>query len=954
VGAAAPTIDVGGPELPATGHLRPGDRVGRYIIIEEIGAGGMGVVYLGYDTELHRKAALKVLRGRRTGRDTTEGQQRLLREARAMAQLSHPNVVTVYDVGTLDDEVYVAMEFVQGSTLRAWTHEQPRSWVEIVTAFVRTGRGLAAAHATGLVHRDFKPDNVLMGDDERPRVLDFGLAWAPELEDDEFDASASRVEARRLALSSDLTEAGAVVGTPTYMAPEQHLGRRPDHRSDQFSFCAALYETLYRQRPYAARDLDELARAKRKGEIVEPPESAAVPRALFRIVRRGLEPEPDQRFRDMDALLAALRRIRVRTRRRLVAASLLVSCTAAFAWWWSQPASPDGACHAPADKLQEVWNPEHKRAVRSAIEQTALPYAADTARQVDASLEAYAQSWLALGRENCEATLAGDQSADLLDRRTACLRRRLAAMHSLVGVLAEADLEVVRRAVQAVEDLPSLEVCADAESLRKSLPEPEDAETASEVAQLREAMERARAYESSGRIPAARALVQNAVQRARALEYPPVLGEALWSLGRLMVASGETADAQRILEEAYAVSLSAGHDAQAARAAIDLVFLLGYTLARFDHADDWSLHARAMVHRVDPDGELQALLHNVLGATEAARRDFDAARSHFRRALLLEEELLGQRHLSVARTLHNLGSMESELGDIETARPLLERALELRTESLGRHHPQVGSMHMVLGATHFFEGDFDQTHRHYQEALRIAEQSGGRNHPSTAEHGVTAGFAYLGLGRPDLAAPLAQRAVTVFEARSRSTPELARALHLMGDIATDEGRWEDAKQHYRDALEVRELTLGPEHPTVATLWFRLGMAHVHDNEIGEARDALGRAEQIIEAKYGTEHHAAADLLQGTAELHALLGDDEEALAAYERALELFASATHPSLVATGDIRFAMANLLAKRTDRLENATAQATAARRDYERAGPRGRTGLERLDAWEAARDQP
>jgi eukaryotic-like serine/threonine-protein kinase len=253
---------------------------------------------------------------------------------------------------------------------------------------------------------------------------------------------------------------------------------------------------------------------------------------------------------------------------------------------------------------------------------------------------------------------------------------------------------------------------------------------------------------------------------------------------------------------------------------------------------------------------------------------------------------------------------------------------------------------MVLGGTSFLVGDFEQTHLHYEEALRIAEHSGGRDH-ALAEHGVTAGFAYLGLGRPDLAGPLAERALGILEARSRSTPELGRAMHLMGDIASDEGRWKDAKQHYRRALEVRELTLGPEHPTVATLWFRLGMAHAHTGELGEARAALGRAEQIIETRYGTEHHAAADLLQGTAELHALLGDVDEALRIYERALELFTAAPHPSPVATADIRFAMADLYAKRPGGDDRATTLATAARRDYERAGPRGRSGLERLDAW-------
>lgn len=959
--ADARTVDIGGSQTapPSSEHLSPGDRVGRYVLIEELGAGGMGVVYLGYDTELHRKAGLKVLRGRRTGRDSTEGRQRLVREARAMAQLSHPNVVTVYDVGTVDDglrsEVYVAMEFVQGNTLREWARARRRSWIEIVTVFVRAGRGLAAAHAVGLVHRDFKPDNVLIGADERPRVLDFGLAWAPEIEEDDLDPSASRTEARRVALTSDLTEAGAVVGTPTYMAPEQHLGLRPDHRSDQFSFCVALYETLYRQRPYEARDLDELARAKRRAKVREPPDGALGPKKLFRVLRRGLEPDPSHRWPDMDTLIAALRRVRTRGRRWTLGGVGLAVGGVALTWSGLRPREPArGACHAASDKLRGVWDADRKRGVRAAMEGTALPYAADAARRVETALDAYTRSWVDMARRNCEATLAGEQSAELLDRRTACLRRRLAAVQSLVEVLADADLEVVRRAVQAVEELPSLERCADTEALLQSLPEPDDPQLARAVTDLREALERARTLESSGRMEPARAILERAVERARGIDYGPVLGEALWSLGRLLHAVGDAAAAQGVLEEAYAVSLTAGHDAQAARAAVDLVFLLGYTLARFEQADAWILHARAEVRRVDPGGELQALLHNVLGATEAARRDFADAKDHFERALAIEQSQLGRRHLSVARTLHNLGSMESELGDYEAARPHLERALALRTEAVGPHHPLVGSIHQVLGGSYFFEGDFDRAREHYDAALRIAEHALGRNHPTLAEHAVTAGFAYLGFGERDRARELGQRAITILDAEGvRATPELGRALHLLGDIASDEGRWEEAQTRYTRALEVRELTLGPDHPVAATTWFRLGMALAHRGRIDEARDALARADQIGDARYGTEH-VAADLLHGTAELLALLGDREEALRRYQRALDAFQSKPRSSPLATGDIRFAMAKLLARNPDASHETRTLLEAARTDYRRAGPRGRTALTRLESWQTETKLP
>ncbi|HHH29550.1 MAG TPA: serine/threonine protein kinase, partial [Polyangiaceae bacterium] len=256
--------------------LSPGDRLGRYEIRACAGIGGMGVVYEAYDPELDRRIALKVLRPHHRG----EGSRRLSREARALAKLSHPNVVSVFDVGSEGDRVFIAMELIDGSTLREWLDEV-RSRAEVLEAFIEAGRGLAAAHERGLVHRDFKPDNVLVGEDGRVVVTDFGLARHRFVSD-----------------TDDVTRDGAIVGTPAYMAPEVRSGGDVDARSDQFSFAVALYQALHGHLPRVDLPLMQGARSAQLGW------------RLRRVLRRALDGDPSKRFRTMDALVEELERCR--------------------------------------------------------------------------------------------------------------------------------------------------------------------------------------------------------------------------------------------------------------------------------------------------------------------------------------------------------------------------------------------------------------------------------------------------------------------------------------------------------------------------------------------------------------------------------------------------------------------------------------------------------------------
>ena len=330
-------------ELPP---LDTGARLGRYLIIERVGSGAMGVVYGAYDPELDRRSRSSSSRRSEVGREDA-GRARLLREAKAMARLAHPNVIAVHDVGIFDGQVFLAMEFLGGGTLKSWLGASPRHWREVLDAFVAAGAGLAAAHAAGLVHRDFKPENVLLDRDGRPRVVDFGLAReAAAGAQDGTDAVgfAATAESSGNHLET-LTRTGTIMGTPAYMAPEQLVGDATDERTDQFSFCVALYEALYGERPFHGESLLQLLHNVSEGDLEPVPENREVPTWIRRAVLRGLKADPAQRWPSMAPLIAALEDDpAARHRRRLLAggASALVLASAVVVAQVGAPPPPGG------------------------------------------------------------------------------------------------------------------------------------------------------------------------------------------------------------------------------------------------------------------------------------------------------------------------------------------------------------------------------------------------------------------------------------------------------------------------------------------------------------------------------------------------------------------------------------------------------------------------------------
>jgi hypothetical protein len=370
----------------------PPVRVGRFVIVRQLGSGGMGVVYAAYDEQLDRKVAVKVL----LRRLSSVARERVAREARAMAKLAHPNVVHVYDVGDDEGVIYIAMEFVEGETLGAWEREQSRTWREVLAAYRQAGRGLAAAHAAGLVHRDFKPHNVMVkaghGSQPEVKVLDFGLA---RQRDDSRSGDTNVSDDSQRVSDDRLTAEGVLVGTPAYMAPEQFSTGDVTAAADQFSFCVSLWEGLYGSRPFAAKGVAELIVAVTRGERPAVPDDTDVPTWVGEVLLRGLAVDPIDRWPSMDALLAALARNPGVARRNwmlAVGAVGLLGAGAAAAGGWNDDAVEP--CTGARKHLDGVWDAPRQEQVRAAMLDTGVPFAAKAWEQTEARVDAFAEAWV--------------------------------------------------------------------------------------------------------------------------------------------------------------------------------------------------------------------------------------------------------------------------------------------------------------------------------------------------------------------------------------------------------------------------------------------------------------------------------------------------------------------------------------------------------------------------------
>ncbi len=939
---------VSGPRA-ARHELMRGSSMGRFIVLDFLGAGGMGAVYSAYDPELDRKVALKLVPvDTGTGSQRSPSATRLLREAQSMAQLSHPNVVAIYDVGSVPGSVYLAMENIQGRTLTAWLAEAPRTLRQILPTFIGAGRGLAAAHAVGLVHRDFKPDNVMVGDDGRVRVLDFGLARPTDSQAGplgEGSSGGSWSPASHLELR--LTAPGTVMGTPYYMAPEQHLGRPTDARCDIYAFCVTLWEAVYRKHPFRGGSLPDLARNVIAGAIDEPPRGAGVPRWLRAVLLRGLAPDPNQRFSSMQEVLAPLERDRTR-RVRFIAGGAAMAAAILGTTIAMRHVTSEARCDDTDDRRAGVWDDNRKDQIAAAFAEEGKTYAEASWRSVERTLNAYADGVAEMRREACEATrILGTQSDEILGLRIKCLDRRWQRFGMLSELLAQGGTQTLLRAADAAQALPSLEPCADIEGLLAEVPPADDPEVRTRVEEIRAENERIEMSGIAGKYDDLAARVAESVTAARATEYPPVVAETLLMQGVVLHNAGNVEPAAAALEEALQSAQTVGYDRIIATAATTLVTLEAHGRNRFDVAHVYAALADGVIQRMGDKPRLRMKLEADRGKLATLQSQRSVAIEHYQRAAKLADEV----GLSGSELLAILNPLSVELigaGRLEEAGRVLDHARRVVDEDVGPAHPNAALLLTATARLRHLEGKDEDSLALDQQAYEVIVASLGPNHVNAAAVANSIGLTYTHLGRDSEARKFFADVAAVLEKTlGGENLALAASLTNLGLADVRLGQPMGGATHLRRALSIREAKLGKNAAPVAESLHSLGYALAAAGAYAEADQHFRLAIDAFERNGQTASAAYPWLGLGKSLLDQ--GRTAHAVAALERGLAQ-ATDDEPGPGERGDGRFALARALARESPQSPRIAELTQGAQADYERAGHERDRERDALTSWLAA----
>lgn len=872
--------------------------LGRYVVLGELGSGAMGTVLKAYDETLDRTVAIKLLHTTAADRHPAW----LEREALALGRLSHPNVVHVYELGQAEGQWFIAMELVGGQTLREW--QRPRhGWRESLEVYLQAGDGLAAAHAAGLVHRDFKPDNCLIDERGHVRVLDFGLAGGAVVASSDEVTEATEAMGHRV-LEETLASNGRIVGTPAYMPPEQMRGEDADPRSDQFSFCVALYEAVYGERPYAGRTLATLMAAILAGDVGERPARARAPAQLRKILLRGLAAEPDRRWPAMDVLLAELRTLTAPKTQHWLALGVtggLVVVGVGLVRYAEVGLRCDGA----EEQLEEIWNETRKQEVRGAILETGASYAADTWARVEPRLDEYAAAWIDQYTSTCEATaIRGEQSESLRDLRMSCLHERKAALVATVDVLAHTDHRAVENAVDVVHDLPELEGCSDATRLSRQqqiMPLPSDASTRQAIDDLRSRLTTSQAERTAGSYQVALEGVDSLIPDAEAVGYEPLLAEIRLLRGDLLDTLGRFTEAEDELTRAYTLAAGHGHDDVTIDSLIALAHVIGSKRGEYRAGLRLARMALPLAEHTGTPIQRSAG-SSMLGTLLASQGLYQEAEAHHRRALEIINEALSVDHPAMAPKLNNLGLTLLNQGRHQDAELSFRQAIELRERTLGSNHPDVAGPVGNLGLALEKQGRYREAEQQLQRALRIRETAFGPDHPSISESLSDLGLLLDRQGRYEEAEQQYRRSLGIWELAMGSThPDTAVLLLNLGNSLASQGRDAEAELQHRRAIGILEQSVEPDHPSIAESTTALASSLANQGRYDEAMAQYRRALDTWETGLGMGHPNAASTLNNMGAVLESQGKHEEAGALYQRAIRIWRDTLGPDhpIMATG-------------------------------------------------------
>jgi eukaryotic-like serine/threonine-protein kinase len=885
-------------------------QIGRFAVVRLLGAGGMGIVYEAYDPRLHRRVAVKVLRD---GALSPRRTQRMMREAQALAQLSHPNVVNVYEVGTCEEGLFIAMQLVRGVTLKEWLAQRPRPWRQVLSLFMDIGAGLAAAHDAGLVHRDFKPSNAIVGDNGTGLVLDFGVA---RLTTEPSPVTGETTPSPRIApsppsctesatsnlLDAPLTQPGRRIGTPSYMAPEQRIGHATSH-SDQYSYCLALYQALYD--PPSPSPVHQPRRRLARWR------STAPPRRLRPVIMRGLQPDPGQRHPSMHTLLVALRRRSEKRWRWLaVIAGVSIALLAFFAQrsageLYAMPAQCDAA-----EPFAGVWTPARKAELRAWFARLASVHGW---RHVEDALDRYVAQWQTMRAEACAATyISGLQSQEVFESRMLCLAQRRDEVRALLEQLAAPGARLLDDPTAIAQILTDIDTCANSAWLDRVVRAPADSVTKRQIDRANRAIAASKALLTAGKLPEGLARARTAVQLSAPLAYPPTHAAALLQLG----IAHNRVGAYRVAVETLKQTLTIAERGHLPRIKAYAVIILAEITAEALHdlnAGDWWLgYAEAMLDAVEPNRRLAQLVQRSRGILAKLRGDYVAAEAHFERALALARELDGPESLAVADLLYYVG---------ETLAPGIDG-----TRSLA----------------------------YLQQARALTAHQLGPDHPRAALADINLAAAYLRAGEPGQARLALGRGATVLTRTLGPEHSQRWLVHsTRGVIAMHEGAYERAETEFGRALDLVRSGPQPSPLRVAAMMWSKAAALVHQKRFSEARPLLAQAHETWLEFSGAADPELPVLLLDLAEAEVEVGLRDHGLRHLERALELHEQQPHRDDRVVGLARFVRARWLWYQPGRRQEARSVAREARGFFAERGRRGAFIRRQIDRWLEERER-